>query len=101
MNREDWRFEVVVVDDNSSIWTGPEISTFTSNNFSIWWVSPFLEEPVDSTPSVKDSKSHENRALFWGILGVIFGAIVAAGVMFRGFEKRVLGDVPPPFREEE
>ena len=56
---------------------------------------------MDSTPSVKDSKSHENRALFWGILGVIFGAIVAAGVMFRGFEKRVLGDVPPPFREEE
>ena len=101
VNREDWRFEVVVVDDNSSIWTGPKISTFTSNNFSIWWVSPFLEEPVDSTPSVKDSKSHENRALFWGILGVIFGAIVAAGVMFRGFEKRVLGDVPPPFREEE
>ena len=101
VNREDWRFEVVVVDDNSSIWTGPKISTFTSNNFSIWWVSPFLEEPEESSPSVKDSDGERNRVLLWGIIGVIFGAIVAAGVMFRGFEKRALDIVPPPFREKE
>ena len=101
INREDWRFEVVVVDDNSSVWTGPKVSKFVSNNFSIWWVSPLLEEPGDSSPSVKDRGGEKNRVLLWGIIGVIFGAIVAAGVMFRGFEKRVLDIVPPPFREQE
>ena len=36
-----------------------------------------------------------------GCFGVIVGVIVAAGVMFRGFERRVFSEVPSPFREEE
>ena len=101
VNREDWRFEVVVVDDNSSEWTSPKISTFTTNNFSIWWTSPMLEDEAINPPSDKNEGNEQNRALLWGIVGVIFGAVVAAGVMFRGFEKMVLDNVPPPFKEEE
>ena len=101
VNREDWRFEVVVVDDNSSEWTSPKISSFTTNNFSIWWTSPMLEDEAINPPSDKNGGSEQNRALLWGIVGVIFGAVVAAGVMFRGFEKMVLDNVPPPFKEEE
>ena len=101
VNREDWRFEVVVVDDNSSEWTSPKISSFITNNFSIWWTSPMLEDVAINPPSDKNGESEQNRALLWGIIGVIFGAVVAAGVMFRGFEKMVLDNVPPPFKEEE
>jgi uncharacterized protein YneF (UPF0154 family) len=49
----------------------------------------------------QDGDVEQNRALIWGIVGVIFGVVVGASIMFRGFEKRVLDNVPPPFREEE
>ena len=101
VNREDWKFEVIVVDDNSSIWTGPEMSVYLSNNFSIFWTSPLIDNPEDSPSVDQDEGVEQNRALLWGVIGVVLGAIVAAGVMFRGFEKRVLDNVPPPFREEE
>ena len=101
VNREDWKFEVIVVDDNSSIWTGPEMSVYLSNNFSIFWTSPLIDNPEDSPSVDQDEKVEQNRALLWGIVGVVLGVIVAAGVMFRGFERRVLDGVPPPFREEE
>ena len=101
INREDWRFEILVVDDNSSIWTEPKFSSFSSNNFSIWWTSPMLEDEEEVSPSDQGGETEENRALFWGIVGVVIGAIVAAGIMFRRFENRVLDNVPAPFREEE
>ena len=101
VNREDWKFEVIVVDDNSSIWTGPEMSVYLSNNFSIFWTSPLIDNPEDSPSVDQDEGGEQNRALLWGIIGVVLGVIVAAGVMFRGFERRVLDGVPPPFREEE
>ena len=101
VNREDWKFEVIVVDDNSSIWTGPEMSVYLSNNFSIFWTSPLIDNPEDSPSVDQDERVEQNRALLWGIIGVVLGVIVAAGVMFRGFERRVLDGVPPPFREEE
>lgn len=101
VNREDWKFEVIVVDDNSSIWTGSEMSVYLSNNFSIFWTSPLIDNPEDSPSVDQDEKVEQNRALLWGIIGVVLGVIVAAGVMFRGFERRVLDGVPPPFREEE
>tara|TARA_B100001769_G_C22096250_1_gene591456 strand:+ start:94 stop:2148 length:2055 start_codon:yes stop_codon:yes gene_type:complete len=101
VNREDWKFEVIVVDDNSSIWTKSEMSVYLSNNFSIYWTSPLIDSPEDSPSVDQDDSVEQNRALLWGIIGVVLGVIVAAGVMFRGFEKRVLDSVPPPFREEE
>ena len=101
VNREDWKFEVIVVDDNSSIWTGPKMSVYLSNNFSIFWTSPLIDNPEDSPSVDQDEGVEQNRALLWGIIGVVLGVIVAAGVMFRGFERRVLDGVPPPFREEE
>ena len=60
-----------------------------------------LEDIAINPPTDKNDGSEQNRALLWGIIGVIFGAVVAAGVMFRGFEKMVLDNVPPPFKEEE
>ena len=56
----------------------------------------------EDTPIIdQDDGVEQNRALIWGVVGVIFGAVVAAGVMFRGFEKRVLDSVPPPFNDED
>ena len=101
VNREDWKFEVIVVDDNSSIWTGSEMSVYISNNFSIYWTSPLIDNPEDSPSVDLDDRVEQNRALVWGIIGVVLGVIVAAGVLFRGFERRVLDSVPPPFGEEE
>ena len=101
VNREDWRFEVIVVDDNDSIWTKPEMSVYLGNNFSIYWTSPMVDIDEDEPIIEQDDVVKQNRAFIWGIVGVIFGVIVAAGMMFRGFEKHVLDDVPPPFREEE
>ena len=101
VNREDWRFEVVVVDDNSSVWTTPKISTFVTNNFSIWWTSPMIED-FDPSPVIeKDEGEKKNYTFVLGIVGVIFGALVGASIMFRKFELLVLGDVPSPFKEEE
>ena len=101
VNREDWRFEIIVVDDNLSTWTQPEMSIFLSNNFSIFWVSPMIDFEEDAPIIEEDGDVEQNRALILGVTGVIFGVVVAASIMFRGFEKRVLDNVPPPFREEE
>ena len=100
-NRDDWRFEIIVADNNSSVWTSPKLSNLTTVNFSIWWNPPMLNEdnlvPIDKP----DLVTKQNKALVLGIIGVVLGAVVAASIMFRGFEKRVLDDVPDPFREEE
>ena len=101
VNREDWRFEIIVVDNNESIWTESKMTTYLSNNFSIFWVSPMVDFEEDDPIIEEEEGVEQNRALIWGIVGVIFGMVVAASIMFRGFEKRVLDNVPPPFREEE
>ena len=101
VNRNDWRFEIIVVDNNQSVWTQSEITVYLSNNFSIFWVSPMVDFEGEGPIVEKDEGVEQNRALIWGVIGVIIGVIVAAGMLFRGFEKRVLDDVPPPFREEE
>ena len=101
VNRNDWRFEIIVVDNNQSVWTQSEMTVYLSNNFSIFWVSPMVDFEGGGPIVEKDEGVEQNRALIWGVIGVIIGVIVAAGMLFRGFEKRVLDDVPPPFREEE
>ncbi len=101
VNRDDWRFEIVVVDDNDSIWTQPEMSVYLGNNFSIYWVSPMVDVDEDVPVIEQDEAVGQNRALIWGVFGVIFGVVVAASMMFRGFERRVLDDVPPPFNDED
>lgn len=101
VNRQDWRFEIIVVDDNDSTWTQPEMSVYLGDNFSIYWVSPMIDFEEDVPIIEQDESVEQNRALIWGVVGVIFGAVVAAGVMFRGFEKRVLDGVPPPFNDED
>ena len=101
VNREDWRFEIVVVDNNQSIWTQSEMTVYLGNNFSIFWVSPIVDFEEELPVAEQDDDVGQNRALIWGVVGVVFGVIVAAGMLFRGFEKHILDDVPPPFREEE
>ena len=101
INRHDWFFEIIAVDDNSSFWTMPKITTVTSENFTIWWVSPMLDEPVIS-PTIQDaSETEHKRVLLWGIIGVAVGMIMAAGIMFRRFETNIESGPLPPFREEE
>ena len=77
------------------------MSVYLGNNFTIYWVSPLVDFDEDVPIIEQEDVVKQNHALIWGVVGVIFGVIVAAGMMFRGFEKRVLDDVPPPFREEE
>ncbi len=101
VNREDWRFEIIVVDDNDSTWTQPEMSVYYGDNFSIFWVSPMVDFEEEVPVIEQDESVEQNRALIWGVIGVIFGSVVAASIMFRGFEKRVLDDVPPPFNDED
>lgn len=101
INRVDWRFDVWVVDNNSSVWTIPMASNYSTNNFSIWWTSPMLEDEEKNPPVEIAEETEQNRTLILGVIGVILGVIVAAGVMFRGFENRVFSEVPSPFREEE
>ena len=101
VNRHDWFFEVVALDNNSSIWTGPEFTLFSTDNFTIWWESPLRIEQ-DGWPPVEESmEKQQNQSLFLGILGVITGVVVAASVMFSRFERGNLNEVKPPFREEE
>lgn len=101
INRHDWRLEVLAVDDNNSLWTTALISSYSSNNFSIWWTSPLLDDLKEESVITKEGETEQNRVLLWGVFGVVVGVIVAAGVMFRGFERRVFSEVPSPFREEE
>ena len=101
VNRHDWFFEVVALDNNSSIWTGPEFTLFSTDNFTIWWESP-LRFDQDGWPPVEESiEKQQNQTLFLGILGVITGVVVAASVMFSRFENDDFKNVKPPFREEE
>ena len=101
INRNDWRFEVVVLDNNSSVWTTPKISYFETNNFSIYWTSPMLENNNSEEIVLEEEIKDKNRAIFWSFVWVGIGIIVAAGVMFMRYEKDVLNKVLPPFREEE
>ena len=101
INNEDWRIQILVVDDNSSIWTEQKSTEYISENFTIWWTSPFEENNDVNRIRDDNSESHQNRALLWGIFGVMLGAIVAAGIMFRRFEKEVFDQVKSPFIEEE
>lgn len=101
VNRHDWRFEVVAVDDNTSFWTGVGITLFETENFTIWWVNPVFEEPDVWQPDIESKENKENNTLLWGILGVAFGALVAASVMFRRGVIDLSKGVKSPFREEE
>ena len=101
VNRHDWFFEVVALDNNSSIWTGPEFTLFSTGNFTIWWESP-LRFDQDGWPPVEEGmEKQQNQTMFLGILGVITGVVVAASVMFRRFENSDFKNIKPPFREEE
>jgi hypothetical protein len=99
--RHDWSFEIIAADSNSSIWTEAKITTFRTGNFTLWWNNPVLEEPGLPLPIEKSGAGEFNRVLFWGISGVVVGAIMAASVMFRRFEVAALDSPLPPFREEE
>jgi len=101
INREDWQIEVVTVDNNSSIWTEEKLSIYLSDNFTIWWTSPFSEDGNDEFNNSETTESHNNRALLWGIFGVVLGVIVAASVMFKRLEHEIFNDVKSPFIEEE
>jgi hypothetical protein len=99
--RHDWSFEIIAVDSNSSVWTEAKITTFNTENFTLWWNNPVLEEPRLPLPIEKSGESEFNLMLFWGISGIVVGVIVAASVMFRRFEGGALDSLLPPFREEE
>ena len=101
VNRHDWRFEVVAIDDNSSVWTEFGISQFHTENFTIWWENPTFVEPDVWPQEDEVLENKQNDTLLLGILGVIIGAFVAASVMFRGVEGNWSEDVKSPFREEE
>jgi hypothetical protein len=104
INRHDWRLEVVAIDENNSEWTYPLVSNLSSDEFTIWWENPALIESGGGA-NVSDGgggdEVSQNRALLWGIFGLVTGVIVAAGFMFRGFERKYFDEVPPPFIEEE
>ena len=101
INREDWYFEIVATDDNSSFWTESINSSFETEIFTIWWEPPLLEEPVVSPPMEESGEVEDNRALIWGVLGIVTGVVVATSVMFRGSKNTFVEGVLPPFREEE
>ena len=101
VNNEDWRVQILVVDDNSSIWTEQKSTEYISENFTIWWTSPFEENKDVNRIRDDNPESNQNRALLWGVFGVMLGVIVAAGIMFRRFEKEVFDQVKSPFIEEE
>lgn len=101
VNRHDWRFEVVAIDDNSSVWTEFGISLFHTENFTIWWENPAFIEPDVWPQEDEVLENKQNDALLLGILGFVIGALVAASVMFRGVKRNWSEDVKSPFREEE
>lgn len=101
INREDWYFEIIAVDDNSSFWTESKNSSFETEIFTIWWEAPLLEEPVVSPPMEESDDVRDNRTFIWGVLGIVTGVVVATSVMFRRRESVISEWVLPPFREEE
>ena len=101
INREDWYFEIIAFDDNSSFWTESKNSSFESEIFTIWWEPPLLEEPDVSPPMEESDGVRDNRTFIWGVLGIVTGVVVATSVMFRRRESVISEWVLPPFREEE
>ena len=101
INREDWYFEIIAVDDNSSFWTESRNSSFETEIFAIWWDAPLLEEAVVSPPMEESDSVRDNRSLIWGVLGIVAGVVVATSVMFRTRKNTISELVLPPFREEE
>ncbi len=111
-NRNDWMFEIVAMDSNSSEWTSAKTSSISSSNFTIWWENPLLIDNNNlqnnslNNSSVTANKEDNvstatNRALLLGVIGVFAGLLFAASVMFRRFENKNLEGVPSPFVEEE
>ena len=103
-NRNDWVFEIVAADSNSSGWTTSMTNSISTVNFTIWWDNPLLIEHNNSNVTAdneKDGSSAQNRALLWGIVGVFAGVLFAASVLFRRYEKGFIERVPGPFIEEE
>jgi hypothetical protein len=99
--RHDWSFEIIAADSNSSFWTEAKISTFSTENFTLWWNKTVVE---DSGPPALVEKSDDggyNRVVFWGIMGIAVGIIVAASVMFRRIGVAPSNATLAPFLEEE
>ena len=101
VNREDWYFEVIAADNNSSLWTSPKVSYYISNTFSIWWESPLIEDETTINQTTESKPDRQNRTFMLAIFGVVVGVVVAASTMFRKFEKRILEGVESPFVTEE
>ncbi len=101
ISRDDWSFHIIAVDDNSSFWTEAKISNYNSENFTLWRVISVTGDTGLSPVDEKTGNSEYNRVLFWGIVSMVAGVIVAASVMFRGIEKGLFDSTLPPFREEE
>ena len=100
-NRHDWNLEIIWIDNNSSAWTNYTISFYQSQNFSLWWDNPFLENNSIPLENNTITKSGQNRALLWGVLGVITGVLFTISIAFRALEKRVFENVGDPFLEQE
>ena len=111
-NRNDWMFEIVAIDSNSSGWTSSKNSSISSSNFTIWWENPLLVDNNNlhnnslNNSSITAEKEDNvstgtNRALLLGVVGVFAGLLFAASVMFRRLENKKLEGVPSPFVEEE
>ena len=99
--RHDWSFEIIAADSNSSFWTEAKISTFSTENFTLWWNKTVVE---DSGPPALVEKSDDggyNRVVFWGIMGIAVGIIVAASVMFRRIGVAPSNATLAPFLEED
>ena len=101
VNRHDWMFEVVVVDDNASVWTSVGITQFQTENFTIWWENPAFVEPDVWLPSEDVIENKRNDALLLGVFGIVIGVLVAASVMFRRVGVDWSEGVKPPFTEKE
>ena len=111
-NRNDWVFEIVAMDSNSSEWTSAKTNLISSSNFTIWWENPLLVDnnnlhnnSLNNSSITADKEDNvstgRNRALLLGVVGVFAGLLFAASVMFRRLEHKKLEGVPSPFVEEE
>ncbi|HIF45764.1 MAG TPA: hypothetical protein EYQ73_03080 [Candidatus Poseidoniales archaeon] len=100
-NRHDWRVEFLWVDNNESAWTNYTLSNYQSDNFTLWWDNPALENKSIPPQNNTITKSSDNRALFWGIFGIVAGVLFMTSITFRALERKVFQDVPDPFLEQE
>ena len=104
INREDWFIEIVAADSNSSEWTTWMINSISTENFTIWWNNPLLNEHNNSNVTADNEKNGsaiQNPALLLGIVGVFAGVLFAASVLFRRYKNRFIDRVPKPFIEDE